>query len=67
MDWLPDIDITFIGKKLNLKILNEIALVLDDLMLPYTFDSSLFNQISNPDLVEHIHRVGKVFYEKANA
>ena len=60
-----DIDVTLIGEKLNLKILNEVACLLDDLMLPYTFDSSIFKDISNPDLVEHINRVGKVLYEKA--
>jgi len=32
-------------------------------LLPYTFDLSLFNQIDSPDLVNHIHRVGVVFYE----
>ncbi len=61
-----DIDITLIGEKLNLKILNEIAILLDDLMLPYTFDISIYKQISNLDLVEHINRVGKVFYERKN-
>jgi len=35
---------------------------IDDLLLPYTFDISIFNQISNPDLIEHINRVGLVFY-----
>ena len=59
-----DIDITFIGEKLDLSILNEVALLLDDLMLPYTFDTSIFNQISSQDLIEHITRVGKVLYEK---
>ncbi len=62
-----DIDITFIGERLNLKILNEIAFILDELMLPYTFDTSIFKQISNTDLVEHINRVGKVFYERDDA
>ncbi|TKC03083.1 nucleotidyltransferase domain-containing protein [Pedobacter cryotolerans] len=58
-----DIDITFIGENLNLKTINEIAVILDDLMLPYTFDISIFSQISNPDLIEHINRVGIIFYE----
>jgi len=38
---------------------------LDDLLLPYTIDLSLFSSISDPDVIEHILRVGVVFYEKA--
>jgi hypothetical protein len=44
------------GKDDN-KIENEI----EDLMLPYKLDLSLFHQIENPDLIEHIKRVGKDF------
>lgn len=58
-----DIDLTLIGDALTHAKLGEIATQLDDLLLPYTFDISLFNQIDNPDLVGHIHRVGIVFYE----
>ncbi|HAN17862.1 MAG: hypothetical protein A2X13_05630 [Bacteroidetes bacterium GWC2_33_15] len=61
-----DIDLTIKGENLNLIILNTIDLELDDLLLPYTFDLSVFKQISNPDLVSHIERVGKVFYKKQN-
>jgi hypothetical protein len=43
-----------------LKIENEI----DDLLLPYEIDLSLFHKIENPQLIDHINRVGKVFYEK---
>ena len=59
-----DIDITLKGEGLNLSSVHKIELEIDDLFLPYTFDISIFNQISNPDLLEHINRVGKVFYEK---
>lgn len=59
-----DIDLTLEGENLNLSILNQIEVELDDLLLPYKLDLSLFKQISNPDLVEHINRVGIVFYQK---
>jgi predicted nucleotidyltransferase len=59
-----DIDLTFIGSKLNLTILNKIALVIDDLLLPYSFDMSIFEHINNAKLIEHIHRVGKCIYTK---
>lgn len=59
-----DIDLTIKGENLNLKIINKISLSLDDLYLPYTFDLSIFNHISSPELIDHIQRVGKVFYKK---
>lgn len=58
-----DVDLTFKGENLDLKIINKIRLEIDDLLLPYTFDLSVFSQIENPELVEHIKRVGKVFYK----
>jgi len=57
-----DIDLTMKGEGLNLKLLNKIANDLDDLLLPYTFDLSILDQIDNRDLIAHINRVGKVVY-----
>jgi len=59
-----DIDLTLKGKGLNLKVLNQIGLDLDDLLLPYTFDLSIYHHIEQPDLIDHILRVGKVFYRR---
>ena len=59
-----DIDMVLKGKKLNLHLLNKISLALDDLLLPYIFDVSIYHQISNPDLIAHIARVGKTFYTR---
>ena len=59
-----DIDLTLKGNKITLKILNKISLDLDDLLLPYSFDLSIFNHISNQDLIEHIERVKKIFYQR---
>lgn len=59
-----DIDLALKGGNLNLHVLNKIGLDLDDLLLPYTFDISIYHQISNPDLIEHIERVGVVFYQR---
>ena len=61
-----DIDLALKGGNLNLHVLNKIDLDLDDLLLPYTFDISIYHQISNPDLIEHIERVGVIFYQKQN-
>ena len=61
-----DIDFTIKGN-LNRSTLNKIEMQLDDLLLPYTFDISLFNQIDNVDLIDHIKRVGKIIYKKDKA
>ena len=57
-----DIDLTLKGQGLDLGLVNRISNDIDDLLLPYTLDLSIFSQIENPDLVDHIHRVGVVFF-----
>ena len=61
-----DIDLTLTGNDLNFDILLKIENELDDLMLPYKIDLSLFHKIENKDLIEHINRVGITFYSKPN-
>jgi len=58
-----DIDLTLTGKNLNLTTLFKIENQLDDLLLPYKIDISILHKIENPDLVEHIERVGIIFYD----
>jgi predicted nucleotidyltransferase len=62
-----DIDLTLSGERLDLKILGQLESELDDLLLPYEFDLSIFSKLTHPDLVEHIKRVGVVFYERPTA
>jgi predicted nucleotidyltransferase len=59
-----DIDLSLKGENLNHNLVNSVSLKLDELFLPYIFDISIFKQISNEDLIEHINRYGKVFFEK---
>jgi predicted nucleotidyltransferase len=60
-----DIDLTLRGDELTLNVLFKILEDIDDLLLPYTIDLSIFNDIEDPDVIEHIQRVGVMFYEKA--
>ncbi len=62
-----DIDLTLKGRGINLKQLNAISNDLDDLLLPYTFDLSIFHHIANRDLLDHIERVGKIFYSRGKS
>ncbi len=57
-----DIDLSLKGDDLNLSKLFAVETELDDLLLPYKMDLSIYHQIGNPDLVDHIKRVGIVFY-----
>jgi len=60
-----DIDLTLQGgPALTLAVVHRIVHELDDLMLPHTFDLSLFAALSKPELLEHIRRVGVVLYER---
>ncbi len=60
-----DIDITLIGKGLTLNnAVYPLMEELDELYLPYKFDISIFSQLEERDLIDHILRVGKTFYRK---
>lgn len=59
-----DIDLTLKGEKLTIAMLNAISWKLDDLLLPYTFDLSLYKHIKNEALRNHIERIGKTLYKK---
>ncbi len=59
-----DIDLTLIGDISDRERLN-ISESIYDLPIPYMCDLSILKNIKNENLVEHIERVGQVFYEKA--
>ena len=59
-----DIDLTLIGENITLDLLFKIEMDLDNLLLPYKFDISVYHSISDPDFLEHIDRVGKPVYLK---
>jgi len=62
-----DIDLTLYGgADLTLRVLYRLSDELDDLLLPYTIDLSIFSQIGDSDVIEHIQRVGVTFYEKSS-
>jgi len=61
-----DIDLTLYGEALTSDLRSAIASALDDLLLPYTVDLSIFDELDHAKLREHIERVGVLFYERAN-
>jgi predicted nucleotidyltransferase len=58
-----DIDLTLLGRIIFQELL-RIETELDDLLLPWMIDISIYEHIDNLALIEHIQRVGMVFYTK---
>ena len=61
-----DIDLTLCGTALTLNVLSRIMDDLDDLLLPYTMDVSIFRDIRDLAVIDHIQRVGVPLYETAS-
>ncbi|GBE40197.1 nucleotidyltransferase domain protein [bacterium BMS3Bbin09] len=60
-----DIDMTLSGgDDITVSVLGKIMEDIDDLLLPYTVDLSIFSRISDQEVINHIRRVGVIFYEK---
>jgi len=57
-----DIDLTVQGD-LSWQDFLQLETRLDDLLLPFKIDLSLFSQIDNTALLDHIKRKGMVFYQ----
>lgn len=61
-----DIDITLVGESLTHRNLLQIMNDIDDLLLPYMFDISIFHDLRNEELIEHINRRGAEIYRSSN-
>ncbi len=60
-----DIDLTLYGSAIGQSQLARIDAAIDDLLLPYKIDLSEMVSLTHPALLDHIRRVGMVFYEKS--
>ena len=58
-----DVDITLFGSELTQSDLSQLLVDIDDLLLPYQFDVSLFKSLKNEELIAHIERVGIEIYK----
>lgn len=59
-----DIDLTLTGKNLTVSKQFSMAVKLDDLLLPHKIDLSIYHKIDNQELIDHINRVGVIFYKR---
>jgi predicted nucleotidyltransferase len=62
-----DIDLTLFGDGLTDTVVSRIYWALDDLLLPYKIDLSLFSGLKHAALIDHIRRVGVVLYTREPA
>jgi predicted nucleotidyltransferase len=62
-----DIDLTLFGDGLTDQAMSRIYWALDDLLLPYKIDLSLFSGLKHPALIDHIRRVGIALYTREPA
>lgn len=58
-----DIDIT-LKAQLDGLTFSQIQTELDDLLLPYQIDISLYDQLVDPALRSHVDRIGQVLFER---
>mgnify|MGYP000084673111 FL=1 len=59
-----DIDLALKGETLDSTDEMKITFDLDDLMLPYKFDITIYDQVKNKELRNHIDKFGKMIYKK---
>lgn len=59
-----DVDITLVGSDLSTTDLADTMNAIDNLLLPYMFDISLYHKLKGPELLDHISRRGIVIYKK---
>ena len=62
-----DVDLAIKGAEINYATVSRLSFMLnEELPLPYFFDIVHYEKITEPKLIEHIDRVGRLFYEKGS-
>ena len=59
-----DIDLCIVGSEIDLRTELQIEREIDDLLLPYMIDLSVYEKIDNVNLREHIDRVAVTVFEQ---
>jgi uncharacterized protein len=59
-----DIDLAIVSTNLTLNDKLEISLKLEDLGYPYSYDLLFLNQNTDPDILDHIKKFGRMLYKK---
>lgn len=59
-----DIDIVLQGITLGARDISNIETELDELLLPYKFDLSIYHHLKDSDILDHIQKIGIIFYQR---
>ncbi|HNW51264.1 MAG TPA: nucleotidyltransferase domain-containing protein [Prolixibacteraceae bacterium] len=59
-----DIDIALQGSNLAVNDILDLTNEMEALNLPYKFDLIIYHRIKEPNLADHINRIGKVIFER---
>ena len=59
-----DVDLTLEGENLSSDDILHIADMLEESPLPYLFDLSNFNTLTNQNLISHIERCGIIIFQR---
>jgi uncharacterized protein len=60
-----DVDIAVRGENLNFAVISHLNYMLnEETFMPYEFDILNYETIKNPELCDHIHRVGIPIYQR---
>ncbi len=59
-----DIDLALFGKNIQHDTLSRLLMDLDDCDIPYQVDLQNYAELQNPELIDHINRVGMEIYHK---
>lgn len=60
-----DVDLVLLGKGVDEKTRFNVSDFLnEETLLPYFFDVLIFDKIENPELIDHINRIGKIVYQR---
>ncbi len=49
---------------MTIEILSNVMFAIDDLLLPYEFDISIYSKIRNQEVVKRIDLTGKSFFKR---
>jgi predicted nucleotidyltransferase len=61
-----DVDLVICNSNIDRQLLGNLILEINNSNFPYMVDIQVFENLKNEKLIEHINRVGKVFYKKEN-
>lgn len=58
-----DVDIVLVSEKINNREYSNIIQEIDDLLLPFILDISVYHSIKDSNLIESINKTGVIVYE----